>query len=248
MKSLFFTVSILIFFSFKGDPVQRKIIRTKEYDIQFYVSLKEKRTIQDKEYFWYKSGDIHRSIGSSAGELLHLQYVKYYVGNNLAEKGEFEYGLKKGIWKQWYPNGKIMEESRWVDGAKYGDYSYFNETGELLITGKYRDNVKTDVWINLKTLDTTWYNKGKAFKEDPRILKKREDSINGKKGLFKRLFGKKDSTAIKEKDGFFKRLFHKKELNNEDSKINSTNKVGDDEPNFFQRIFGKKRGDKKEVI
>lgn len=245
MKFLFFILSILIFFSFKGDPVQRKTIRTKEFDVQFYVSLEDKRTIQNKEYFWYKAGEIHRSIGNAAGELLHLQYVKYYKGNNLAERGEFEYGLKKGIWKQWYPNGKIMEESRWVDGVKYGDYSYFDEFGELVVIGKYRDDVKTDIWINLKTLDTTWYNKGQAYKEDPRILRKRQDSIEGKKGFFKRFFGKKDSTVIKEKDGFFKRLVQKKEPKNEDPEINVTNSIGDDRPNLFQRIFGKKRGDKK---
>ncbi len=246
MKFLFFTVSIFLFFSFSGAPVQKKVIRTKEFDIQFYVSLKKKRANQNKEYFWYKSGEIHKSVGNAAGELLHLQYVKYYTDNSLAEKGEFKYGLKKGVWKQWYQNGQVMEESRWVDGVKYGPYSYYNEMGELVITGKYRDNIKIGVWINLKTQDTTWYKKGRAFKEHPKIVKKRQDSIEGKKGFFKKLFEKKDSTTIKEKDGLFKRLFQKKKPKSEDPKIKSGDKEVESKPNFFQRIFGKKASNKKE--
>lgn len=247
IKTLIFSISIPIFLGLSGDPVQKKVIRTKEYDIEFYVSLKKKRTNKNKEYFWYKSGEIHNSIGNAAGELLHLQYVKYYADNSLAERGEFEYGLKKGVWKQWYPNGVIMEESRWVDGVKYGPYFYYDKMGELVITGKYRDNNKIGVWINLKTKDTTWYKKGRAFKEDLRIIKKRQDSIDEKKGFFKKIFGKKDSTAIKEKDSFFKRLFQKKKPKIEDSKIKSDNKPVEKNPNFFQRIFGKKSGVKKKA-
>lgn len=246
IKTLIFSISIPIFLGLSVDPVQKKVIRTKEYDIEFYVSLKKKRTNKNKEYFWYKSGEIHNSIGNAAGELLHLQYVKYYADNSLAERGEFEYGLKKGVWKQWYPNGVIMEESRWVDGVKYGPYSYYNEFGELVITGKYRDNNKIGVWINLERKDTTWYKKGRAFKAHPRIIKKRQDSIEGKKSFFKKIFGKRDSTAIKEKDGFFKSLFGEKKPKSEDPKVKSNNKDLDNEPNFFQRIFGKQSDNKKE--
>ena len=240
VKFLFFLFTILLFLSFSIDPVQKKVIRTKDYDIHFYVFLQKKITTKDKEYFWYKAGEIHHSFGGAAGELLHLDYTKYYVGNKLAEKGEFEYGLKTGIWKQWHPNGAIMEESRWVDGVKFGPYSLYNDKGELVTIGKYRNNIKSDIWIDLKTNDTTWYKDGQPYKEHPRLVKKRLDSINGKKSLFNKLFGKKDTTAVKKEEGFFKRIFNKKK-DDQNPKVRSPKKtITEEKPSFFQRIFGKK--------
>ncbi len=70
-KLILFCLVILTIFSFSNDPVQKKIIRTKDFDIYFYVSLKSKKTSKDKNYYWYKSGEIHNSFGDAGGELLH---------------------------------------------------------------------------------------------------------------------------------------------------------------------------------
>ncbi|QQX76500.1 MULTISPECIES: toxin-antitoxin system YwqK family antitoxin [Aequorivita] len=222
------------------DPIQKKVIRTKEYDIHFYVSLKDRITKKDKEYFWYKTGEIHNSFGGAAGELLHLGYVKYYAGNNLAEKGEFEYGLKTGIWKRWYSNGSLMEESRWVDGEKYGPYHYYNENGELMTQGKYRNNIKTDIWIDIKSKDTTWYRNGEPFKDHPRVVRKRLDSINGKESLLKRIFGKRDSTIVGKKEGFFGRIFKKKDSAKNSKLTPDPKEKKNKNTSILKRIFGKK--------
>ena len=49
-------------------------------------------------YYWFKSGEIHQSISSSGGFVLHKNYLKYFKSNQLAEEGAFSYGLKDGEW------------------------------------------------------------------------------------------------------------------------------------------------------
>ena len=244
-KFLVFVVLILLLSGFSRDPIQKKTIRTKEYDIHFYVTLKKRKTTADKEYFWYKAGEIHHSFGGASGELLHSEYTKYFAGNKLAEKGTYEYGLKTGIWKKWHPNGALMEETRWVEGEKYGAYHFYDDHGKLIITGKYRNNIKSDVWIDLKASDTTWYRQGVAYKEHPKIIKKRMDSISGKESFFKRVFGKKDSTAVKSNKSFFKRLFEKKENSEKQEKKSAKINKESDKPTFFQKLFGTKKEKEK---
>lgn len=199
---------VFLLFSFANDKVQKKIIRNKNFDIHFFVSLKEKNTHKDKTYFWYKSGEVHQSFGASGGELLHLEYIKYFKTNQLAEKGSFDYGLKVGVWKQWYDNGSLKEKINWKNGEKNGTCFFYDDKGLITTSGLYKNNIKNKVWVNYIKKDTTWYKDGKPFKEDPKIIKKRTDSIQGKKSFFKRLFQKKDSTQ--KKKPFFKRIFSKK--------------------------------------
>jgi len=210
---------VLVFLSFTGDKVQKKVIRNKEFDIHFYVLVDESKTIKDKMYYWYKSGEIHNSYGASSGKLLHLDYTKYFRNNQLAEKGSFHYGLKSGLWKKWYGNGVLKQEHRWRNGEKNGECFFFDETGSLARSGRYNKNLKDGIWIDFQEKDTTWFEAGIAFPEPPKTVRRRLDSLNGKQSFFKRitkpfkkLFGKKkDSLKPSKKEGsFLQRLFKKK--------------------------------------
>lgn len=222
IKITAFLILIAIIFSFTNDKVQKKIIRNKNFDIYFYVSLKKKKITDNKKYYWYKSGEIHESFGDVGGELLHSEYIKYYVSNQLAEKGVFDFGLKDDLWKSWHPSGVLKEEVPWNKGVKKGVYNFYSEEGVLIITGNYKNDIKDGVWINGIKKDTTWFKDGNEYHENPKIIKKRNDSINKaaaklkkadttktKKTFFKRIFGQqKDSTQVKEP--FFNRIFGKK--------------------------------------
>lgn len=218
-KIILLLIGLFIVLGFTHEKVQKKVIRNKEFDIHFYVLLEESETIKDKMYYWYKSGEIHQSYGGSGGQLLHLEYSKYFKNNQLAEKGSFYYGLKSSLWKSWYETGNLKEEVRWRNGEKNGPYFYYDTKGALSVSGKYNSNKKDGVWINIPMKDTTWYENGVAYKELPRIVKKRQDSINGKKPFIKRvwdpiknLFKKKEDTIEQKvnKEPFFKRLFKRK--------------------------------------
>lgn len=215
-------LTIIIFSSFKAipsDDIQKKIIRSQGFDIECYVSLKKEKSFHnEKVYYWFKSGAIHNSLAASGGLLLHSSFTKHYKSNQLAEKGEFHYGVKNGSWKEWYENGKIKRINSWKKGVKNGLFSSYDSLGNMIEKGYYKNNLKVNTWINYKTKDTIHYQKGNL------IIK---DSLNKKEGFFKRIFKKKDSTSkikskpkkIKEekpkKDNFFKRLFKKKEREND---------------------------------
>ena len=219
MRTKHFSIAVLVslcFFvtsGFINETLQKKIIRTKDYDFHFFVSLKEKKTTKDRMYFWFKSGEVHHSFGDAGGLLLHDTFLKYYRGNILAEKGILNYGLKVGTWKSWYENGHLKEIVDYKGGQKSGVYEAFSDKGMLVVKGKYSNGIKDGVWIDFIKKDTIWHKKGKEYSENPRVLKKRQDSIAGKQPFFKRLFKKKDSKKVKNKKenkpSFFKRLFSK---------------------------------------
>jgi len=216
-KSLFFLFITLFFLSISSD-IQKKVIRNKDYDIELYVSLKKHSSFENnKMYYWYKSGEIHKSMTNAGGLLLHSDYMKYFRSNQLAEKGQFDYGLKDGTWKSWYTDGNIKTSIQWKHGHKHGDYITYDSLSNKQESGAYKHNIKIGRWVNHKTNDTIYYKKGDVI----------EDSKIKKESFFKRImkpFKKKDSTDIKakkktkktnskkkNKDSFFKRLFKKKE-------------------------------------
>ena len=200
--------------SFGQDYLQKRMIRGKVYDQHFYIFTKERKSERNKVYHWFKAGEIRQSYGAAGGPVLHKDYLKYTADKQLVEKGEFHYGLKTGQWKSWHLNGRYSSLTQWQNGAKNGTFTSYDKQGNLLTSGRYKRDLKHGVWVDHNTQDTLWYVKGKAFNEPPRDIKKREDSIAGKKSLFKRIFGKKekDSTAVDtvKKPGLFKRIFGKK--------------------------------------
>ncbi len=215
---LVFCMITFVLFSFTNDRVQKKKIRNKNFDIQFYVSLRNKKTTKDKTYYWYKSGDIHNSFGDSGGELLHQEYIKHYAGNAIAEKGKFRYGLKIGTWKKWHSNGLLKEQIIWNNGERNGKYYGYSESGLLVLKGKYKNNKRHAVWVEYPAEDTTWYFKGEAFNENPKTIKRRLDSLKEinrlkkrqdttQKSFFKKIFSWKKHNG--NKNSFFKRLFSK---------------------------------------
>ena len=212
-----------------NNDIQKKILRSGEYDIECYVSLKDVSSFdEDKAYYWFKSGEIHTSRYGAGGFVLHKTYSKFYKSNQLAEKGEFNYGLKDGVWKTWYRNGQLKEIIKWNKGVKHGDFIAYNENGTELEKGNFKRNHKVGTWVNLQTKDTTVYKKGVLYIEDE----------TSKESFFKRLFKKKDKNkdgTVKQekdkktpkKDGFFKRLFKKKDKTNtgKDKKNTTKNKT-----------------------
>lgn len=223
ITTLFFVLPFFLITSFNND-LQKKIFRNGEFDVECYVSLKKIKSFdEDKLYYWFKSGEIHESKYGVGGFVLHNEYSKFYASNQLAEQGMFSFGLKDGVWKTWYKNGQLKEVIGWSKGRKNGDYVSYDSEGNEIEKGRFRSNLKTGDWINLKTKDTITFKKGTLFIEENQPKKD---------NFFKRLFKKKDKTEseteaenIKEeqpkKDNFFKRLFKKKDKTESDSgKIN----------------------------
>ncbi|WP_179008677.1 toxin-antitoxin system YwqK family antitoxin [Winogradskyella forsetii] len=222
-----YLIIIALFFSCGANKstIHQKKIQSTTFKEDFSVTTEEFNPSSNITYYWYKSNEILQSKGEYSGELLHGTYTRYYITNQLEEKGEFNYGLKTKQWRSWFANGQLQSIRNYSNGKLNGVYQLYDDTGLLIISGKYKSNKKTGRWINHVTKDTLHYR---------RDIIKIEDSLKtNKPSFFKRIFKKKDKdnkdkikpkkskpqnkvnkNSKPKKDSFFKRLFSKKDKKN----------------------------------
>ena len=206
MKVLFFGSMIILLMACGSirEGLQLKQIQDKHYKTSFSVVYKPIAPILKKKYYWYKSNTIHQSLGDYSGQLLHGTYIQHYRTNQLAEKGQFQLGVKQGTWKKWFTNGQLKSISYWNQGFINGSYLKYTKTGDLDITGTYRNGVKHGVWISRIKKDTLYYKRGILYDK------------NLRKSFFKKKFKgkaiKNDSTSQDSisRPSIFKRIFKKK--------------------------------------
>jgi len=219
--------STLLFFACKpnAELLQKKKIQTTTYKEDCVVVLKSVKPSLNRTYFWYKSNEIHQSKGDYSGDLLQGNYVRHYITNELAEKGNFSYGLKKGKWKSWYKNGNLKAINNWKKGELSGEYFLQNDSGELLLKGKYSKGKRVGKWVDYIKKDTTRYKKGVVF-----IKKIKDTNAVKKEGVFTRVFKKKNKEGKKKKG---KKKGKQKEVK---KTLNKKTK----KPFFLKRLFKKK--------
>lgn len=216
MRIFFLLIFSLTLISFADTP-SKKRISDAYFRYEFYTTYKKSTPKEDREYFWYKGGAIHKTESGIAGELLHGDFQKFYHSNQLAEAGLYKNGLKQGQWKNWHENGTLQSQQGWSDGQRDGRYSSYDKTGFLIETGNYRHGLKDGQWVNYISKDTLKYRRGLIRKDTPAAT----DTLGAKRGFFARLFGKKKAADITDtakapdttasgKPGFFKRLFARK--------------------------------------
>jgi antitoxin component YwqK of YwqJK toxin-antitoxin module len=223
-----------------NDPYLKKRITDKEFRYEFYTTVAKTRPRNNVIYYWFKAGSIHFTQEGISGELLHDDFDKFYLNNQLAEKGRFKKGKKVGTWRSWFENGMLSSEEQWSSGYKNGLHFGYNSQGQLVEKGLYRSNKKQGKWINFLTKDTIRYNNDVAVLDKSiaknKFLKNKlsNDSIiknSGKTALKENPNSntkpKKQNKVAKQpevknrtttseqskpkKDSFFKRLFSKKE-------------------------------------
>lgn len=205
-KTILFLFTACICFAFSN--VQKRIVRENGFDIECFISLKKTNHFNDnKTYYWFKSGRIHNSLANAGGYVLHETCSKYYRSKQIAEQGQFNFGLKNGLWKSWYENGNLKTQEIWNNGYLNGVYKAYNVDGEIILQGKYKNNSKAGMWVDYKAKDTIYYKNDATFKEKP-------------KGLLERFLRKKDSLEkvkikadriVKRKNDSIKRVKHKQE-------------------------------------
>jgi len=196
-----------------------------------------------------KSNEIHQSQGDYSGDALHGNYTKHFITNELAEKGQFDYGVKINEWKRWFKNGQLKAVENYYNGKLSGAYLLYSDTGELLSSGRYNNNKKTGQWVDYVTNDTTYYRKGLVFNK--------KDSLgNAKEPFLKQVFKKKENTKTntKKKTNTNRKKAKKKErINTSKRKTNKRRKPNavrkpkkrkqPKKESFLKRLFSKK--DKK---
>jgi len=239
-KIIYITIAIICIASCKSsyEPFTKRIISNTEYKEHFYIIDEEPNTNANKRYYWFKSQKVHSSQGDYGGALLDGLYQKYYYSNQLSEKGNFNKGIKTGIWNSWYENGQLAVTEKWVSGKLSGKNTFYDSIGNVISVGKYKNGLRSGVWLYPVTGDTIFYKKGK------KVIKVKDTT---KTSLFTKLFTKKEKPEEinkqhkKRKPKTSKNIRSKKGKNGtKKKKKQKQKKKPTKEPNFFQRLFGKK--------
>ncbi|WP_123774042.1 toxin-antitoxin system YwqK family antitoxin [[Flexibacter] sp. ATCC 35103] len=169
MKTIILTRSFILFFAFAlvsfGDPFMIKKISDKDFRYEFYTTNKKTTANKNITYYWFKGGTLHETQGGMSGDLLDGEFMRMFHSNQLAEQGKFRKGIKIGIWKTWYPNGILATTQNWHNGVRSGKYICYDQSGNLLETGRFMSDFKTGKWINLEKRDTIAYKKNIIVKQ-----------------------------------------------------------------------------------
>jgi MORN repeat variant len=223
-----------------NDPYLKKRITDKEFRYEFYTTISKTRPRANVMYYWFKAGSIHNTQEGISGELLHDAFDKFYLNNQLAEKGRFKKGKKVGTWRTWFENGMLSSEIEYSGGLKNGLYFGYNSNGQLIEKGLYTSNKKQGKWINFITKDTLLYKNDVAVfdksiaknkfqknksgndsivKNTGKIPQKEKPNLSSKSKMVApasmqseaKTKNKSLEQSKSKKEGFFKRLFSKKD-------------------------------------
>jgi len=73
--------------------------------------------------------------------VLHGERIKYYSGFPL-EIESYHNGKPHGLFKKYYPNKNIQQESNYKEGILHGPFRYYNEDGKLSLEYEYVNGEK----------------------------------------------------------------------------------------------------------
>ena len=139
----------------------------------YYENGRTKRT----EYYNY-NGNLEGLVtewDSLGNEIAKGEYFDghqegewfYHVGD-YKEVGAFTIGLKNGIWKYYYKNGKLAFTGLFDEGEPKGKHTYFFDNGLKQQEGKYSGGVKNGIWRTYnrrgEEIETIQYKNGEIFK------------------------------------------------------------------------------------
>ena len=103
-----------------------------------------------------KNGDwiLYYSDGSKQAEGKYkdgkkIGYWKHYYenGNIESEGGYSSSGKQDGLWKEYFESGILSEEINYYDGLYDGHFKAFNDSGEIIIQGKYKEDYEDSTWV-----------------------------------------------------------------------------------------------------
>lgn len=66
--------------------------------------------------------------------------------SKIAVEKNFTNNYQNGIYKAYYPSGRLMVLAIYANSKINGDYTYYDELGKILIKGKYRAGTKHGYW------------------------------------------------------------------------------------------------------
>lgn len=114
-------------------------------------------------YYWFENNSIFYNQSGISGFLLHSEYTVKDSKGRMIVKGQFEMGLKTGIWKYWHPNGVLKKAEKFEKGMLVKILEEYDSAGNNLIIKKsflngfsiIRKKQKTIIEPHVEVTDTT---------------------------------------------------------------------------------------------
>ncbi len=158
----------------KGDllTVEKYINDVKQEDAPELAKLDIKTTYYSNGQVQttgpYK-GDVPFGIHRTYDENGKIEKADIYDSGRVIASGAVNEGDKEeGDWKEFYENGEIKAEGKYVDGVKVGDWKYLFRDGKKFETGKYDAKGKqSGKWL--------WYYDDGKLRRESNFIKGQED-------------------------------------------------------------------------
>lgn len=83
----------------------------------------------------------------------HGRYTEWYENGGLAKEGRFVKGNPHGTWSTWYPDGKRKSEKNYDHGRRHGQARFWYGHGQLKRQVHFKDGAKHG-------RETEWYENG----------------------------------------------------------------------------------------
>ncbi|MEL7147265.1 MAG: hypothetical protein AAFO69_12905 [Bacteroidota bacterium] len=122
----------------------------------FYIPYapKQIKTADDLTYFSFRFGEMHQTQGAVVGTPLDGPYELFYKRILLA-KGNYNKGLKNGLWYQWNVDGLLMSVIEYRNGKRNGLSKFYGPEGEVEKFQQYKNDLKQGIGL--------YENAGKAY-------------------------------------------------------------------------------------
>jgi hypothetical protein len=117
-----------------ADALNRRVLNHHDTLTFFFAVLPDKpiRCEQNRMYYWFRRDTVLTTAGGYDGRVLDGEYKVLYPNKNLRENGNFNMGIKTGVWKTWYPDGALETITHWKNGEQFGAFELYDENGKAL--------------------------------------------------------------------------------------------------------------------
>ena len=109
---------------------------------------------QQKHLAVYQADSIlkYALVYKELDSLKNGRLLAYYESNSdqIAIEKSYYFGKQSGVSKTYFPKGQLMEIIVYQNGLRHGDYTRFDEQGDIVIKAKYRNDLLHGFWTDRK--------------------------------------------------------------------------------------------------
>ena len=85
-------------------------------------------------------------IGEFEKGLRHGLWEVRWPDGSLRSKGNYEHGRRSGGWEEYSPGGALVEVLQFMDGERHGPWRRWSDDGQLLGEGDFESNSRAGEW------------------------------------------------------------------------------------------------------